>query len=259
MFKLTRILFPVDFSERSKRAAPYVDALAKQFGAELFLLNVVQPPTYNSSLGDAPGTHWESFEPAFAAHHLQLKRLTEHGEVAPTIIECANTYSVDLIMMPTHGLGMYRRLIIGSNTAKVLHDAECPVWTGVHIKDAPHVGKAVCHRVLCALDLEPSSAQVLRWAAGLAAGYKAELTVVHVTTDSPRARHALDGLQRTVGTNAAVRVEAGEPTKVVAHVAGELKADILVIGRCSTEGALGRLEMTAYSIIRQSPCPVISV
>jgi nucleotide-binding universal stress UspA family protein len=54
-------------------------------------------------------------------------------------------------------------------------------------------------------------------------------------------------------------VEAGDVSKVVAHLAGELKADLLVIGRKSEAGVLGRLEMTAYSIIRQSPCPVVSV
>jgi len=90
-------------------------------------------------------------------------------------------------------------------------------------------------------------------------GYNAELTLVHVTTNSPHARTKLDSFQRAVGSKAALRIEAGEPSRVVAHVAGETKADILVIGRCSNESLLGRLEMTAYSIIRQSPCPVISV
>ena len=220
---------------------------------------MIQPVTYNTSLGDSQRSQWETFGRVFSAHHLHIKRLTESGEVAPRIIEYAKSEDVDLIMMPTHGLGMYRRLIIGSNTAKVLHDAECPVWTGIHLQDWPRPEKVVCHRVLCALDLQPSSAQVLRWAAGLAEGYKAELTLVHVTTDSPRARRELDSLQKTAGTHAAVRVEAGEPSRVVPLVAEELKADILVIGRCSTEATLGRLEMTAYSIIRQSPCPVISV
>jgi nucleotide-binding universal stress UspA family protein len=46
---------------------------------------------------------------------------------------------------------------------------------------------------------------------------------------------------------------------VVAQLAGKLKADLLVIGRKSASGVLGRLDMTAYSIIRQSPCPVVSV
>jgi nucleotide-binding universal stress UspA family protein len=56
-----------------------------------------------------------------------------------------------------------------------------------------------------------------------------------------------------------VRVEAGDASTVVAQLAGKLEADLLVIGRKSASGVLGRLDMTAYSIIRQSPCPVVSV
>jgi nucleotide-binding universal stress UspA family protein len=64
---------------------------------------------------------------------------------------------------------------------------------------------------------------------------------------------------QAAGCQAEVRVEAGDPSKVVAQLAGDLKADLLVIGRKSEAGVLGRLDMTAYSIIRQSPCPVVSV
>ena len=54
MFQLKRILFPVDFSERSRGAAVYVEALAGRFEAELILLHVVEPPTYNRTLAEEP-------------------------------------------------------------------------------------------------------------------------------------------------------------------------------------------------------------
>ena len=47
--------------------------------------------------------------------------------------------------------------------------------------------------------------------------------------------------------------------RVVAEAAQRLNADVLVIARGSAAGALGRLRANAYSIIRQSPCPVVSV
>jgi hypothetical protein len=40
----------------------------------------------------------------------------------------------DLIMMPTYGMGSFRRHLIGSVTAKVLHDVACPVWTAAHVE-----------------------------------------------------------------------------------------------------------------------------
>jgi hypothetical protein len=45
----------------------------------------------------------------------------------------------------------------------------------------------------------------------------------------------------------------------VERIAAEVHADLLVIGRNPAPGILGRLRTHAYSIIRQSPCPVLSV
>ena len=73
------------------------------------------------------------------------------------------------------------------------------------------------------------------------------------------ARHALEHLLNAAGYRSGLRVETGDVPKVVAQLAGEMKADLLVIGRKSEAGVLGRLDMTAYSIIRESPCPVVSV
>ena len=266
MFQLRQILFPIDFSSRCRGAAAYVQALAGRFDAELILLHVIEA-TYNSTLEDLDAARMEKFENFFdkSWRHLRVRKLVEHGEAAQKIVQCASVNHADLIMIPTQGMGIYRRLILGSTSAKVLHDADCPVWTGVHLENAPPLEAVACQRILCAVDLKPSSARVLDWACHLAGEYQAELTLVHVTPGSEtqharsEARRALEDLQKAAACRAGVRVEAGDVSKVVAHLAGELKADLLVIGRKSEAGVLGRLEMTAYSIIRQSPCPVVSV
>ena len=266
MFQIRRILFPVDFSSRCRGAAAYVEGLAGRFEAEVILLHVIEA-TYNSTLEDLHGTRMENFENFFdkSLSHLLVKTLVEHGEAAQKIIECASVNHADLIMIPTQGMGIYRRLILGSTSAKVLHDADCPVWTGVHLEKAPPLEAVACQRILCAVDLKTASALVLDWASHLAEEYQAELTLVHVTPGSEtqharsEAQRALEHLQKAAGCRAALRVEAGDVSKVVAHLTGELKADLLVIGRKAEAGILGRLEMIAYSIIRQSPCPVVSV
>jgi nucleotide-binding universal stress UspA family protein len=265
MFQLKRILFPIDFSQRSRGAASYVEALAGRFDAELILLHVIEPTTYNRTLAEEPTISPKEILQFFGPDlkYLRVESLVEHGEAATKIVECAAALHADLIMMPTQGLGMYRRLIIGSNVAKVLHDADCPVWTGVHMENAPPLEKVHTERVLCAVDLKRPSARVLDWANQLAKEYQAELTLLHVVSDSstsdPDTRRALKDLQETVGSNADLRLGDGDPAKTVAETARELSADLLVIGRRAEIGLLGRLEVTAYSIIRQSPCPVVSV
>lgn len=264
MFQLKRILFPVDFSPRSLGAAAYVEALAGRFQAELILLHVVEPANYNRTLADEPKITRESFEKFFGPDldYLRVKTVTEHGEAARKIVECAVSHRADLIMMPTQGLGIYRRLIIGSSVAKVLHDADCPVWTGVHLEDAPPLERVHTERVLCAVDLKRPSARVLDWASQVAKEYQAEITLLHVTPgEEPDASAvtALEELARGVGSSAKLQVRQGDPAKVVAETARDIRADLMVIGRRAEIGLRGRLEVTAYSIIRDSPCPVVSV
>jgi len=122
--------------------------------------------------------------------------------------------------------------------------------------------------------LGPHSASVLRWAAGLASEFKSKLTLLHVVPrlDSPGEgsyseewrRHLLAGtseaiakVQQSAGIHVEAVVESGEVSKAVRAAAGRLNADLVVIGRGAADNA--RLRTNAYGIIRESPCPVVSV
>ena len=54
------------------------------------------------------------------------------GDPGSRIVEAARASGFDLIMMPSRGRGTFRSALLGSVTAKVLHDAECAVWTAAH-------------------------------------------------------------------------------------------------------------------------------
>jgi len=82
--------------------------------------------------------------------------------------------------MATHGYGPFRRFLLGSVTAKVLHDAACPVWTGPHLEQAPSYRNIGFHRIVCAIDLAQRSRAVLEWAGRFAREFDAELDIVHV-------------------------------------------------------------------------------
>jgi nucleotide-binding universal stress UspA family protein len=196
---LTRILLPVDFSGRSLGAARLTRALATRFGSAITMLHVIPPPHYELSvledgasvLAEAHAAHARQARQDLHTHlaaeleGAPVERVLTEGDPARTIVETAHQRNVDLIVMPTHGYGPFRRFLLGSVTAKVLHDAGCPVLTGVHLEDIPAGGAVLSGRVLAAVDLGPGSVRVLEWAAWLAAGLSAGLSAIHVVGGAP--------------------------------------------------------------------------
>jgi len=274
---LSRILLPIDFSERSAGAAHYAGTLACHCHCELVLMHVLVPPQYEFGAVDIAGSMLaelcrdrlqqakldiEEFMPGELAG-LNVRRVVLEGDPSGCIVDFAHEEHCDLIVMPTHGYGPFRRFILGSNTAKVLHDADCPVWTGVHLEDAPATPSIPIRNVLCAVDLGPQSKKTLQWAAGFAHEFGAKLTLMHALPCGPdvqlAASEELRMLQVSSGVDADLLVEAGEPSPAICGTAARLKADVVVIGRGSAAGVFGRLRTNAYAIIRQSPCPVVSV
>ena len=113
------------------------------------------------------------------------------------------------------------------------------------------------------MDLGAQSSKTLFWGARLAQEFGARLTLLHATACGPDTQKAagdeLSRLRQFVGAEADLAIETGEPAQVICGAAQKLGADVLVIGRGSAAGVFGRLRTNAYAIIRQSPCPVVSV
>jgi nucleotide-binding universal stress UspA family protein len=279
----------VDFSEASRGAAHYARALAEGFGAKVKALRVLHTLDHTFAGLEGVGPGFDDF----ISNRLELARrdlaqfvgaelpstaeaVVLQGDPAHQIVHFAQDQKANLILLPTHGYGPFRRFILGSVTAKVLHDADCPVWTGVHLAEAPPPETINFRSVLCAVDLGPQSHNVLCWAAQFAGRCEAHLTLLHVVPalDIGSARNidgdwnvaltnkAWDGLralQDRVGTRAEQLIESGQTAAAVRVAAEGKQADLIVIGRGATSGAIGRLRANAYAIIRESPCPVVSV
>jgi nucleotide-binding universal stress UspA family protein len=238
-----------------------VETFAGHFQAEITLLHVLEPLTYNDLPCNSSALTQEQLNAYLTPElkHLDVNRVLLYGEPASKIAEYAQANSFDLIMLPTHGYGRFRRLMLGSVAAKVLHDAACPVWTGVHMEQVPRLEDIRFRKIACAIDLGAQSCPTLRWATEFAAEFDADLTVVHAVTEEKEAfRQATERVQAVkdcVGSGAKILVVTDD----IAHAICGETADLLVIGRSIADGVLGRLRANAYSIIRQSPCPVISV
>lgn len=278
MPQIKKILFPVDFSESCLSTARYVEAFAGRFEAEIMLLHAVGMGEHNLAEELMPGRKAQL--DAFLAS--ELKYFTTHrvcvvGDPSSTITETARSWNPDLVMMPTHGLGFFRRHLLGSVTAKVLHDLQCPVWTSVHAETTPALEEIHCRRILCAVDLTERSRDILEWAAWLTGEYHASLGIVHATGvmgveatgwyrgpdlqqyAAERAKKGIDELQAQAGTASDVFISSGDPAKVIASAAKDFDADLLVIGRHGAAGLAGNLLQNAYAILRESPSPVVSI
>jgi nucleotide-binding universal stress UspA family protein len=287
MPQIKNILFPVDFSDRTCSASSFVVSFMKRFSAKATLLHVVEPVPYAAYAVETPmvvdlealqSDAQEYLERSLIREFegLPVKRVVEVGEAAEVITRFAESDNSDLIMMPTHGYGPFRRFLLGSVASKVLHDARCPVWTAAHAEEPPLKQHVSCRSVLCAVDGSDNSLSVLQWASEFAKDAEATLRLVHVipgpgewlgrTVDvdfegelRKQARTMIEKLANSAGIDAPICIGVGDIGPTIKKEAVGHGADLVIIGRGTLHEKLGRLRAHSYQIVRTAPCPVISV
>jgi nucleotide-binding universal stress UspA family protein len=272
--RFQNILFPVDFSERCLSVAPAVAAFARRFRSTVTLLHAVNLPPggYQDwyaymNLVDTRSVQAEIERSLhrFLVEQLagvETRRVLADGEPADAILAHTRDQGMDLVMMPTRGHGRFRSLLLGSVTAKVLHDSTLPVWTAAHSEEA--AVPVECRSIVCAVDLSPATVAVLRMGFGLAQELGARCRAVFADADktqasAERAEELFASYAQAAGVEAGLEIVAGDVGYVVPAAARTFGADLLVIGRGDLQGPLGRLRSGEYDLIRTSLCPVLSV
>ena len=118
--------------------------------------------------------------------------------------------------------------------------------------------------MLCAVDTDGGDVSLVQWASAFAGEQRMNLRLVHAVAGADRmwteendpsmyeflfdaAREKLAELQTQAGTDLEVSLIGGAVGSAVRKAAVELDADLIVMGR------------GAYSVIREAPCPVISI
>jgi nucleotide-binding universal stress UspA family protein len=197
------------------------------------------------------------------------------GDPARCIVAFGGEDRGRIIVMPTRGFGIFRHMLLGSVTAKVLHDSRCPVLTGPHLEEAIRPQDFFkLERILVAASLDWETEAVLKKAAELAHQLRAELLAVHVITpveegllplvspggppmSTESVRTELEEMLVRTGVSAKGHVYIGEASRQVSLAARELKADLIVIGKGGAPELPGRLGSHGYAIVRRAPCPVL--
>lgn len=287
MLPFRKILFPVDFSDSCQAIVPYIKDTLRHYSMDLTLVHAFGPGAALTPGGMVPtdpdllegvrsqqNEHlWVFAETMFPCQHVEV--IVELGEPGSVIHKIAEQQEADLVMLPTHGYGPVRRLLLGSVTAKVLHDISAAVWTGIGSVLAEHPARIPYRSIVCAVDSSGEAEAVLRAAASVAATYQADLSILHVV-ETPAACPEVDfgpfkkqlinaalgrlrELQGTLGIDAPHTVIDARIPDGTRHEVLRRKADLLITGRGHAQATFARVWSHLYQIVRESPCPVLSI
>jgi nucleotide-binding universal stress UspA family protein len=142
-----RILVPLDGSKRAEAILPQVESLARQCGATIILLEVLEPLTHYAAtvvpeLITAGATQRTSevrqyvhdLQASMQARGLTVEAIVKRGPVVETILDVASTEAADLIALASHGYSGLARLLHGSVATEILHRARVPLLIQ-HVED----------------------------------------------------------------------------------------------------------------------------
>jgi nucleotide-binding universal stress UspA family protein len=277
---IKKILFPIDFSPACAAMADYVRSVAKVFGATVTLLHVANFVSRNGfEIYVRPEPEIEDENRALAQDKLnaflqaefptsESNRLLAFGDAAEETTRIANASSCDLIVMPTHA-GRFRRMLLGSTTAKVLIDAASPVLTTRHA-ESMSPKPLETRSWLCSLSLQGDSKHVLQTAFESAQVTGARLCLIHaiqasggpreLTLDDEKtfpeartARQHAERLQQEIGSSAPIQIVAGPSVKeALVDALRRSATDLLIIGRSGQHDLV-------YQMVRDSPISVLSI
>lgn len=145
-----RLLCAVDFSDSSLAGLGFASSLARESGAELTILHVIDWPWIEPrepACGQLPSKHATALaeflkylekserdrlgtivpEELRAARTAQLA--VRHGKPYVEILRAAEDVRADLIVMGVHGRNVIGTALFGSTTNQVVRRATCPVLT----------------------------------------------------------------------------------------------------------------------------------
>ena len=170
MLPFRKIIFPVDYSDACRAIVPHVRHAVGHFSAALTLVHAYGPeglsfvdlPISNPDLPNQVREFEQLRLRDFAQEEfpgLKPDCFAELGEAGGVVSNVVQHQGADLIMLPTHGRGPVRRMMLGSVAAKVLHDATCAVWTTAHGAASPQMGY---RSIVCAVDETPEALSVDR-------------------------------------------------------------------------------------------------
>ncbi len=143
---ISKILVPTDGSETARKATRYAVDLAKQTGASIKLISIIEEGLYTSKsvpamaaprrlkepiedyLRQAAEAYLDAAEQQCDKGHIRSKKVVRKGHPAEEIIREAEKSKSDLIVIGSHGKSALKAAVLGSVTFGIIHkDTKIPV------------------------------------------------------------------------------------------------------------------------------------
>ncbi len=279
------VLMATDFSRYSNLALNFGLELAHDYQAQAYVVSVIPtdeillagPDAYIAAK-DATRRDLLELKAELARKCSYVEGKDYHlymleGAVADAILNFAGQRQIDLIVVATHGRSGLGKMLMGSVAEKVFRQSPVPVLTlGPRVNQAGY--RKMLRNILVPVDFTAASERAVRYAAALARERQASLTALHVLSSAemkkvPDRARVEQGIKTKLadllgreadGIPHTIRIETGRIQTAILETADKIGADLLVMGVRPWTGILDRLMWPhAYEVVRESPCPVVTV
>jgi len=288
------VLCPIDFSEQSRIALQYAEAIALRGNSSLRVAFVNDPllvasaaaALHNHDLAKWSAEELESFVgttlTADGRARLPLKTQVSTGNPAHEIMKAASRTGTDLIVLGTRGLTGPGRLLMGSTTLGVLQRTTVPVLAVPHPDDAP--GATVPRswpgdRIPAPIELDAVSRRDVDVAVRVAEWFDASLLLLHVVKEiaAPawikgdlsghdririaQAAERIDALAETARrrVETETRVVCGNVPEEIAAFAASQRVHLLITALRGRRGWFGPQQgSVSYQVLSHAVAPVLA-
>jgi nucleotide-binding universal stress UspA family protein len=128
---LRTIIYGTDFTEESRLALPYAVSLAQEFHAELVIMHVAPEHMLSNRL-HVEGylmNRLKTLAPQSRFPWCNLKHIVEFGQPVRQILEAANDWNADLIVLGLHNSVQFTSHFPERLSYSIVCDAPCPVMS----------------------------------------------------------------------------------------------------------------------------------
>ncbi|MBY0433295.1 MAG: universal stress protein [Cyclobacteriaceae bacterium] len=240
---MKRILVPTDFSDCAQAAADVAIAIAVKTNAEIYFLHLHAPePTGGHMAMHGGGSHeghphHDCSGPARARLDQLVKAAEQQGISAKSALvldedweqveKHAEAFSIDLIIMGSHGINKIRRIFLGSHALQMIRHTDLPVLI---IKAS--VTDFKIRRVVFVTTLEEREQEALAFLDQVTCPWSAVIHLVYVSKPmtSEETDVSLGKIQQlTKGLKTPVEFSICNEEGEIKKVAVNLDADLVVL------------------------------